>query len=302
MIYSLRDRHHQRVFISYRKADALEAARAVKRRLEQEQSPLPVFLDESSLKPVEHFTDQLQAALDQAAIVIVLISPYWNTEEGRRRIHDPDDIVRREIVFATRMKKVLLPVLLNGVRMPDAAILPEDVRHVALMQALPMPAVTGETLHQLVKEHSPVRKGGPIYTGLPLPPLLFTRSHSTQGVHDIPIETWYGSWECRTKQAGKSLTLHFQLDPNHRKRFTGIYAESRWFWSAKKRPMQGEWGVVVDEDSKATLGLFLKFTVGHEALQAMLPFHQMVGDAFVGADPSGNHYVTRNLRPARQGF
>jgi hypothetical protein len=185
-VYSLRSRQHQRVFISYRRADALEAAREIKRRLEQEQSPLPVFLDESSLKSVEQFTAQLSAALDQAAIVVVLVSSYWNTEEGRRRIHDPDDIVRREIALATRMKKVLVPVLLDGVRMPAAATLPEDVRHIASMQALPPRAVSGDTLHQLVKEHSPVRQGGPIYTGLPIPPLAFiastaarTRSRST---------------------------------------------------------------------------------------------------------------------------
>ena len=46
VVYSLQSRRHQRVFISYRRADALEAAREIKRRLEQEQSPLPVFLDE----------------------------------------------------------------------------------------------------------------------------------------------------------------------------------------------------------------------------------------------------------------
>jgi hypothetical protein len=186
--------------------------------------------------------------------------------------------------------------------MPDAATLPEDVRHVALMQALPIPAITGDTLHRLVMEHSTVRQGGPIYTGLPLPPLLFTRSHSAQGIHDVPIEAWYGTWECQTKQGGKSLTLRFELDPHNGKHFTGIYAESRLLWSAKERPMQGEWGVVVDESSKATLGLLLKFTVGHEALQAMLPFHQEVGDAFFGTDPSGNDYVTRKLRPVSQGF
>ena len=61
-------------------------------------------------------------------------------------------------------------------------------------------------------------------------------------------------------------------------------------------------GVVVDQDSQAVLGLFLKFTVGHEALQAMLPFHQKIGDAFVGTDPNGNEYVTRNLKPVRDGF
>src|SRR5687768_15163722 len=137
-IYSLQARHHQRVFISYRRADALEAAREIKRRLEQEQSPLPVFLDESSLKPVEQFTDQLRDALDRAAILVVLVSGYWNTDEGRRRIQDPNDVVRREIVYATRTKKVLIPVLLDGVRMPDGATLPEDVRHVASMQALPV--------------------------------------------------------------------------------------------------------------------------------------------------------------------
>jgi hypothetical protein len=301
-IYSLKARHHQRVFISYRRADALDAARQVKRRLEQEQSPLPVFLDESSLKPVERFTDQLQKALDEAAILVVLVSGYWNTDEGRRRIHDPDDVVRREIVFATRTKKVLIPVLLDGVRMPAGATLPDDVRHIAAMQALPIAAVDGDTLHALVKEHSAVRKGGAIYTGLPIPPTVLVAVNATNGLRDAPGTQWYGDWECRTDQGGKSLTLRFDLGPHKPGLFAGTYAESRRLLPARERPMQGEWAMVVDRDSQLLLGVLLRFTVDAEAYQVMVPFHQRVGDAVVGTDPQGNRYVTRNLRPVGQGL
>lgn len=301
-IYSLQARHHQRVFISYRRADALEAAREIKRRLEQEQSPLPVFLDESSLKPVEQFTDQLEVALERAAILVVLVSGYWSTEEGRRRIHDPNDVVRREIVFATRTKKVQIPVLLDGVRMPDGATLPEDVRHIASMQALPVRAVNGDTLHALVKEHSPVRKGGPIYTGLPIPPTVLVAANATNGLRDVAATQWYGVWECRTDQGGKSLTLRFDLDPHKPGFFTGTYVESRSWLPARDRPMQGEWALVVDQDSKLLIGLLLRFTIGAEAHQVLVPFHERVGDAVVGTDPQGNRYVTRHLQPVRQGL
>lgn len=301
-IYSLQARHHQRVFISYRRADALEAARGIKRRLEQEPSPLPVFLDESSLKPVEHFTDQLQDALDRAAILLVLVSGYWNTDEGRRRIHDPNDVVRREIVFAARTKKVQIPVLLDGVRMPDAATLPEDVRHIALIQALPIQSVNGDTLHALVKEHSPLRKGGAIYTGLPIPPIVRVAANATSGLREVAATEWYGTWESRTDQGGGSVTLRFDLDPHKPGSFTGRYVESRRWLPARDRPMQGEWALVVDRDSNWLIGLLLRFTVGAEALQVLVPFHERVGDAVVGTDPQGNRYVTRNLRPVRDGL
>ena len=70
------------------------------------------------------------------------------------------------------------------------------------MQALPLRAVAGDRLHQLVKEHSPILQGGPIFTGLPLPPLLFTRSNSTLGVRDVPATSWYGRWSARRSKGG----------------------------------------------------------------------------------------------------
>ena len=135
-----------------------------------------------------------------------------------------------------------------------------------------------------------------------MPPIVRVAANGSNGLQEVAATQWYGDWECRTDQGGKSLTLRFDLAPHQPGLFTGTYSESRRFLPARERPMQGEWALVVDQDSNWLVGLLLRFTVGAEAHQVLVPFHQRVGDAVIGTDPQGNRYVTRNLRPVREGL
>src|SRR4051812_46557678 len=95
------------IFISYRRDDTTDAARLIfvglKRLLNVE-----IFLDESGLNPGEDYLDRLKKVIDEAQVVIVLIGRQWNIAG---RLLDPDDVVRREVARALKMKVRVLPIL-----------------------------------------------------------------------------------------------------------------------------------------------------------------------------------------------
>ncbi|HEX6597624.1 MAG TPA: hypothetical protein VF045_11845, partial [Acidimicrobiales bacterium] len=70
--------------------------------------------------------------------MLVLIGPHWLTtdRDGRRRIDDPGDWVRREVEGGLRRPEVaVVPVLVDGAGMPAADDLPEPLKPLAERQA-----------------------------------------------------------------------------------------------------------------------------------------------------------------------
>lgn len=51
--------------------------------------------------------------------------------DGRRRLDDPDDFVRREIEPTLRQGKPVIPLLLESARMPGPQDLPPSMRDLA---------------------------------------------------------------------------------------------------------------------------------------------------------------------------
>jgi hypothetical protein len=59
-------------------------------------------------------------------------------EQGRRRLHEPDDYVRFEVRTALRRGVRVIPVLVEGTRPPRQQELPPDLRRLARLNALEM--------------------------------------------------------------------------------------------------------------------------------------------------------------------
>jgi hypothetical protein len=80
----------------------------------------------------EHFPTVLKNKLAQCNVMIVVIGPSWLTlkdDQGKRRIDDPTDWVRMEIVGALNAKKLaVIPVLVGGAVLPKNSDLPEDLQ------------------------------------------------------------------------------------------------------------------------------------------------------------------------------
>jgi hypothetical protein len=57
-----------------------------------------------------------------------MAGPSCTGQDGRRRLDDSNDWVRIEVVAALRRNVLVVPVLVEGARLPDPASLPEELR------------------------------------------------------------------------------------------------------------------------------------------------------------------------------
>jgi hypothetical protein len=80
----------------------------------------------------------LDAAVDAADFVVVVIGPRWlfaQDDWGRRRIDQPDDLVRHELEVALSHRKSVLPLLVGGAEMPPREALPRAIAALTEKQA-----------------------------------------------------------------------------------------------------------------------------------------------------------------------
>ena len=64
-------------------------------------------------------------------MLLAVIGPNWSDvrdEHGNRRLDDPNDFVRIEIAAALQRDIPVIPILLDGARIPKAGQLPETSR------------------------------------------------------------------------------------------------------------------------------------------------------------------------------
>lgn len=129
----------QGIFLSYRRDDAGVSASFLRLCLEQTLPGSQVFRDAESIEPGLNFRTRIEDAVRSSAVLLALIGPNWlraTDSAGRRRLDDPDDVLVWEIQLALRLGVRVIPVLVEGVPMPQAADLPEALRDLAELQAV----------------------------------------------------------------------------------------------------------------------------------------------------------------------
>ena len=128
-----------RIFISYRRDDTAYAAGWLFDRLVDEFGPEQVFKDVDSIALGDDFVDAITAAVSSTDVLLALIGDKWLgmvDEHGERRLDDPDDFVRLEIEAALKGDVRVIPILVEGARMPRSEELPQSVAALARRQAL----------------------------------------------------------------------------------------------------------------------------------------------------------------------
>ncbi|MGM9489367.1 toll/interleukin-1 receptor domain-containing protein [Ideonella sp. YS5] len=126
------------IFLSYRRDDAAGHARAIGGELARRFGADRVFIDVDDIAAGQGFAEVIEQAVVGAAVLLVLIGPRWQGErEGHpSRLFDAGDFVRREVAVALRRGVRVIPLLLDGARMPTADELPPDMQALAGRQAL----------------------------------------------------------------------------------------------------------------------------------------------------------------------
>jgi hypothetical protein len=128
-----------RIFISYRRGDASYPAGWLFDRLVEHFGDGQVFKDVDSIQPGDDFVAEITDAVGSCAVLLAVIGTRWLTvtsEEGRRRLDDPADFVRLEIESAFARGVLVIPVLVDGARMPHSAELPASLAPLARRQAV----------------------------------------------------------------------------------------------------------------------------------------------------------------------
>jgi hypothetical protein len=128
-----------KVFISYRRADSAGYSGRVMDRLDRELGRDLVFMDVDAIPLGTNFSKVLHEEVAKCSVLLAVIGPNWldaRDEHGNRRLDNPNDFVRIEIAAALQRNIPVIPILLEGARIPKADELPEDLKELALRNGM----------------------------------------------------------------------------------------------------------------------------------------------------------------------
>jgi WD40 repeat protein len=128
-----------KVFISYRRDDSAGQAGRIQDRLEREFGRDLLFMDVDAIPLGMNFVKVLHEEVAKCGVLLAVIGPNWldaRDEDGNRRLDNPTDFVRLEIAAALQRDIPVIPILLDGARVPKAAQLPKDLEELALRNGL----------------------------------------------------------------------------------------------------------------------------------------------------------------------
>ena len=127
------------IFVSYRRQESSHLAGRLYDRLADRFGEGQVFIDVDTIEPGVDFAEEISRAVAACKVLLAVIGPNWLTatdERGRRRLDDPDDIVRLEIEAALARDVRVIPILVEGAVMPGRQDLPESLAGLARRNAL----------------------------------------------------------------------------------------------------------------------------------------------------------------------
>lgn len=126
------------IFICYRREDSSGHAGRLYDRLAERFGADRVFMDVEGIEAGVDFPDAIQRALATCEALVVVIGPHWaelEDDDGRRRLDDREDFVRREIEAALERGMTVVPALVRGAAMPAPDRLPGRLSAMARRQA-----------------------------------------------------------------------------------------------------------------------------------------------------------------------
>jgi len=127
------------IFISYRRAGTSGYGGRLQDDLQDHFGRDRVFRDIDSIRPGSDFGQSIEDAVARSGIVLALIGSGWlhaKDEQGMLRLNDPNDFVRLEIESALKQGIVVVPVLVDGARVPMPSELPASMSQLGRTQGI----------------------------------------------------------------------------------------------------------------------------------------------------------------------
>jgi cellulose biosynthesis protein BcsQ len=132
------------VYISYRRTDTAAEAGRLYDALTGALGSDRVVTDLDVINVGADFADAVETAVRSAPVMIALIGRAWldASTDGDRRLDNPHDFVRRELATAlTAPGTRVIPVLVDGARLPRAEELPVELQPLVRRQAIELSTV-----------------------------------------------------------------------------------------------------------------------------------------------------------------
>ena len=127
------------IFINYRHVDGAPHAGRLHDWLSNRFGKDQIFLDIYTIELGLDFVEVIEKAVGSCDVLIAIIGKQWLTitdATGRRRLDDPEDLVRLEIVTALDRNIPVIPVLVGGATMPPKTNLPDALKKLSHRNAL----------------------------------------------------------------------------------------------------------------------------------------------------------------------
>jgi uncharacterized protein YecT (DUF1311 family) len=127
-----------KIAISYRRSDSQDITGRIFDRLAQQYGKDTVFRDIDSIRPGIDFRTQIADALSKTDVLLVIVGPRWlgRGEGVSSRMDNESDPVRVEVEMALKRDIPVIPVLVSGMKMPEAGELPATLKDFAFRHAV----------------------------------------------------------------------------------------------------------------------------------------------------------------------
>ena len=125
-----------RIFINYRREDTAPNASRIYEWLSERYGDEQVFMDVDTIEPGLDWMQAIDRAVGSADLVLALIGTDW-LNEFERRGFETDDPMRHELETALGREDIrVIPLLVNGAKMPQSTELPPTLASLARRHAL----------------------------------------------------------------------------------------------------------------------------------------------------------------------
>ena len=127
------------IFINYRRDESGHVAGRLHDSLAPTFGRNKLFMDVDNIPVGRDFEDYLKSQVAACDAMLAVIGPNWlaaKDDTGKRRLDNPDDFIVIEIGTALTRNIPVVPVLVDGARMPKASELPDSLKLLARCQAM----------------------------------------------------------------------------------------------------------------------------------------------------------------------
>lgn len=130
-----------RIFLNYRREDTRGYAGRLYDRLSDRFGEDQILRDVDAIPPGIDYVEHIDGLVRQCDVMLVLIGESWLSIKGparRRRLDEAGDLVSLEIAAGLERNIPVIPVLIQGARMPTEDELPDRIQALARRNALEM--------------------------------------------------------------------------------------------------------------------------------------------------------------------